>query len=666
MKSERQQDRELRREGMSSYTGENVFTINAVPLPGQDKGRMLRVAGYVRVSTDDPEQIVSVELQKSEIPQKVAENPNWVYVGQYVDEGRSGTNTEKRPAFNLLIEDCLAGHIDMVYTKSVSRFARNLRDCIDYVNQLKAHNPPIGIFFEAEHFNTLDASSVMLLFVLALVAEEESHMKSEAMLISLEARFKVGRFLLPKLLGYDSVKDENGRRHLEVNKDEAKTIRLIFYLFLNGETVENIADTLTELGRVSGSGRTKWTPCMVVGYMRNERYCGDVLARKTWTPDFHYHLSKKNNGRRNRHFHPGHHEAIVTRAQWNAAQRILNSLPYGHQGCYLPMSVIDHGALCGFISINLSWAGYDANDCFMICNAAMDQECAGLVDLENEYLPDEGHALKMVAKGNGIYKNTRDLTDEEREFEAKMKGEEKMKETPKSGYQIVRRDMFSKAFEPILRFTRHGLLFNNACLDKIPAGAKVELLLHPARRLLMIRPLLTETREVRNSFIWGKNYQRTPPFCKTLYQIMMWEDWCQYSVSPIVMKGLGGDNKTFLLFDLDNWYGKVVKNKKKADSVLAKPSREADESTKGIYIPPDATDGIEIKSSDDNGEEEAAIVFGELFTREPDYFSGLTLDDLLAAPKPLDGNHKVDETEVIELWMELEEEKRNADNQEPV
>ena len=184
----------------------------------------------------------------------------------------------------------------MIITKSVSRFARNLIDCIGCVRKLKdKHNPPIPVYFEQENLNTLDTTSNIILFVLAMVAEEESHMKSEAMLLSLEWRFSRGRFLTPALLGYDRIEVPDGfgghKKVLVINEDEANTVRYIFYSFLNGRPLVEIAETLTDLGRETGSKKvcgksnTTWTDASVYGVWRNELYCGDVLARKTWTPD---------------------------------------------------------------------------------------------------------------------------------------------------------------------------------------------------------------------------------------------------------------------------------------------------------------------------------------------------------------------------------------------
>lgn len=148
-----------------------------------------------------------------------------------------------------MMKDALSGRIDMIVTKSVSRFARNLIDCISWVRRLKEQDPPIPVLFEQENLNTLDSTSNIILFVLAMVAEEESHMKSEAMLLSLEWRFSRGRFMTPKLLGYDKVEVvENGihRKKLVINEEQAQTVRLMYYMLLNGSTTAEIAETLAD------------------------------------------------------------------------------------------------------------------------------------------------------------------------------------------------------------------------------------------------------------------------------------------------------------------------------------------------------------------------------------------------------------------------------------
>ena len=182
------------------------------------------MAVYARVSTDDPRQTSSYELQKNHYQDVVNKNPNWMLVEIYADEGISGTSLQHRDAFKKMIEDCEAGKIDLIITKSVSRFARNVVDCIRYVRELSSLRPPVGVFFETEHLNTLDPKSEMILSFMSTLAQEESHTKSEIMNSSIEMRFRRGIFLTPPLLGYDQ--DENG--DLVINPHEAKIVQLIF------------------------------------------------------------------------------------------------------------------------------------------------------------------------------------------------------------------------------------------------------------------------------------------------------------------------------------------------------------------------------------------------------------------------------------------------------
>jgi DNA invertase Pin-like site-specific DNA recombinase len=206
--------------------------------------RKLRVAAYCRVSTDDLDQTISIHLQKKEYKRKIRANPDWIFAGMYVDEGISGTNTAHRPGFLKLIEDCQAGKIDMVITKAVSRFARNLRDCIKYVEARKNLSPPVNVYFEQEKLDTGLQTSGVILIVLAMVAEEESHMKSEAMLLSLEWRFSRGRFLTPALFGYDKVEVPDGfggkKKVLVVNPQQAKVVEWIGYAFLPTELLSDV------------------------------------------------------------------------------------------------------------------------------------------------------------------------------------------------------------------------------------------------------------------------------------------------------------------------------------------------------------------------------------------------------------------------------------------
>ena len=321
--SDRQRARRARAEQFASLDGKDVHRISAVSESATGTGRKPRYAAYCRVSTDNEEQAGSIEMQKREYADKIRANPDWEYAGTYVDDGYSGTNVQHRQGFQMLMKDAMAGLLDGIVTKSVSRFARNLVDCLSWVDKLKNLDPPVRVLFDQEQIDTLSSTSGVILTVLAMVAQEESHMKSEAILLSIEWRFSRGRFLTPRLFGYDiaEVPDGYGKRKiLSINEPEARVVRWMYSSLVSGATVEDIALRLTELAiptggrRRDGTPNTTWSARKVGALLRSERYCGDVLARKTYTPDYKTHKSKKNNGKKNKYFQANHHDAIVSRA----------------------------------------------------------------------------------------------------------------------------------------------------------------------------------------------------------------------------------------------------------------------------------------------------------------------------------------------------------------
>src|SRR5574344_1933127 len=281
------------------YKGIDEDLLEVIPaLPKSDfyeDQREKRVGVYARVSTDDPNQTSSYELQKNHYHDLVNRHPGWKLVDIYADEGISGTSLQHRDSFVRMINDCNIGKIDLIVTKSVSRFARNVLDCIGYVRKLAAMQPPIGVFFETENIFTLNSNSEMSLSFISTLAQEESHNKSEIMNASVEMRFRRGIFLTPVLLGYDH--DEDG--NLVVNEEEAQTVRLIFFMYLYGYTCTEISQTLTELGCKTKKQNTQWSPGAILQILQNERHCGDVLARKTWPPNYLNHKSKRNDHDRN-------------------------------------------------------------------------------------------------------------------------------------------------------------------------------------------------------------------------------------------------------------------------------------------------------------------------------------------------------------------------------
>ena len=344
------------------YKGVSADELDVIPaLPQEDfyeDVKMKRVAVYARVSTDDPRQTSSYELQKNHYEDVVSRRPNWQLVEIYADEGISGTSLQHRDSFIRMIDDCKKGKIDLIVTKSVSRFARNVVDCIKIIRDLKAMNPPIGVFFETENIYTLNSNSEMSLSFISTLAQEESHNKSEIMNASIEMRFRRGIFLTPPLLGYDQ--DENG--DLVINEEEAKTVRLIFFMYLYGYSTQEISDTLMELKRPTKKGNYVWSPTTVLAVLQNERHCGDVLARKTWTPSYLDHKSKKNRQDRNQYRQRNHHEAIVSRDDFIAVQHKITNSKYGNKSILPELKVIDSGVLKGFVTIHPRWAGFKVDD----------------------------------------------------------------------------------------------------------------------------------------------------------------------------------------------------------------------------------------------------------------------------------------------------------------
>ena len=641
--------------------------------------KKLRVAAYCRVSTDDIEQALSIHMQQKVYREKIKSNPEWIYAGTYVDNGFSGTNTFHRPGFLKLIEDCRAGKIDMIITKAVSRFARNLLDCIGYIEELSNLDPPVRVFFEQEGLDTSAQTSGIILFVLAMVAEEESHMKSEAMLLSLEWRFSRGRFMTPALFGYDKVEIPDGfggkRKVLEINPQEANVVRWMYAMMLNGNTAENIAEVLTELQiptggrRKDGSPNTNWTPSGIVTLMRNERYCGDVLARKTYTPNFKDHKSKKNKGKKNKYFQADHHEAIVSRKVWNAVQRILNSRRYGHEGTYLPMRIIDSGILAGFISMNRSWAGFDAEDYYRASQIAMgllDEELDD--DLENEYLPDGGHRLVGLIDDHGISQIARDLTETEKQIKAEMEGADREQDQISEQteivklFQVVSGDLFSRVHEPVMRIGKNQILFNQSCVSKMQTEY-AELLFNPVERMIVIRPC---EKSNPNAITWDSKSKGASYLCKVIYESMGWDMEYAYRIpcQTIMIELQNGSTQPILIFDLDNFIGRAVN--KKEDMILARREQERierlEEEAKSYFFPPEEEDEpeelVEMAEQVQNEMELRKKIFGVPAFRHTSTFRSFdgkgTWEEWLAPARPLDTNHRFDAEEVDQMLHDIQ------------
>lgn len=251
-----------------------------------------RVAAYARVSTDQEEQQNSYEAQVEYYTRYIQSKPEWEFVEVYADEGITGTNTKRRKNFNRMIEDALAGKIDLIITKSVSRFARNTVDTLTTIRSLK--DKGIGVFFEKENIDTLDSKGELLITIMGSLAQEESRSISENVTWGWRKRLADGKVSVgySHFLGYEKGEDGN----MQIVESEAEIVRQIYGLFLDGQTPSSIASLLTESHIPTPAGKEVWQGSTVKSILTNEKYKGDALLQKTFTVDFLNKKQKINEG----------------------------------------------------------------------------------------------------------------------------------------------------------------------------------------------------------------------------------------------------------------------------------------------------------------------------------------------------------------------------------
>lgn len=466
------------------------------PIDYYDNEIPQRVAIYVRVSTDDVRQTTSYELQKKYYEDFVRRHPNWTLVKIYADEGISGTSLKHRDAFNEMIEHCRAGKIDLIVTKSVSRFARNVMITIGMARELAQMKSPVGIFFESEAIFSLNDDSQMALTFQATMAEEESHTRSRSMETSLRMRLDNGIPLTPKLLGYTHDSDGN----LIINQEEAKTVKLAFFMYLFGYTTKQIADTFIALERRSYLGNIKWTSNGIVQILRNERHCGDVLTRKTFTQDYRSHRKLKNRGDRPQSHYMNHHEGIVRRDDFIAVQRMLDNAKYGNKSLLPELRVIDSGILKGFVSINPRWAGFKEAEYYQASQSVYPD-------------PDEEAALVSSVQQIQLSAGDFDLR----------------------GFEVARSEFFDAQNRPYISFSDKVVKFSAACVRKFGTNTVIEMLINPVEKKFAIRPT---DKTNKNGVVFAKisggrstpKQISTAAFRSTIYSLMGWNTEYKYRI----------------------------------------------------------------------------------------------------------------------------------------
>ena len=306
----------------------------------------MKVAAYCRVSTDKEDQWNSLESQKTYFQQYIQRHPDWELSEIYADEGISGTSTKKRVQFNRMISDAKMGKFKLIITKEVSRFSRNILDTIQFTRELRALG--VGVLFMNDGINTLEPDAELRLSIMGSIAQEESRKTSSRVKWGQIRQMERGVVFGRSMLGYD-VKDGK----LTVNPEGAEIVRLIFHKYaVEGKGSSIIARELREAGIVTLTGNPKWNNTHITKILRNEKYVGDLVQKKTYTPDYLTHAKKTNHGAEEKVILRNHHEPIIDRDTWNAVQSEMKrrsrngALASGHGNRYLFSGKIRCGC-CG-------------------------------------------------------------------------------------------------------------------------------------------------------------------------------------------------------------------------------------------------------------------------------------------------------------------------------
>lgn len=284
--------------------------------------KVLKVAAYARVSTSEEDQQHSYQSQVTEYTERIKANPNWSFAGLYGDEGISGTSLKRRVQFNKMIQEARNGNIDLIITKSISRFGRNTIDVLKIVQEMRERK--VEIYFEKEQIYASDTKVDVLLTMLSSFSQEESRSISENVKWGIRKRMKRGEYAsnISNILGYSRSKDGT----VEIDEENANTVRIIFNLFLAGYSYRDIIDYLKERNIKTASGKEKWSVSTISMMLSNEKYCGDLLFQKTMIVNFLSHKSVKNNGELPKYLIKDHHEPIISRDKFNLVQLMMKNI----------------------------------------------------------------------------------------------------------------------------------------------------------------------------------------------------------------------------------------------------------------------------------------------------------------------------------------------------
>ena len=600
-----------------------------------DTGRMKRVVVYCRVSSDKLEQESSLVTQKNYYMGYVEKRPDMELKAIYLDEGISATGIQKRKGLIRLLRDAKEGKFDIIIVKNLSRLSRNLMDCMQIIYMLRRLPNPVGILFERENMFTLDKNIDFTLQILALVAQEESHKKSEAVTGAQRQRYEMGQFMKFDLLGYDRV----GVNEIAINPEEARTVQLIFMMYMAGCDPEMIADVLNMLGRRKHThrykdgrvkeGKVDWTKTSVVNVLGNEKRCGHVDAQKTVTENYLDHKAVKNSGQAPRYYAIDQHPAIIDPVEFALVQKMVASNRGGWSGGLQQLGIYTEGLLAGGVSAVPDWYGFGAEDYNRACLRAHGIEEATLEDIENrinkkdeqeqqqednsakevEDLP-EMMEIQPVDYDNYLeQKIEEDLAPEEEQNEesfrkwVEMLREKENKKNSDQGIDTLSNieygcaELFSLNEKVCITLDYRGATFNKFSFRRMNedvdgAIMNVELIYNPLEQMLFVR----EAKEQNPTTInWAKedsdgkySMKRccTKGLSASIFKNMGWNTDFKYR---IVGRAVEFEGETVLAFFLDRTIRNVpVKQYSPEDAELGKvDKKKAKRMFKDGFIPDD-------------------------------------------------------------------------------
>ena len=448
-----------------------------------------RVAIYARVSTNDPTQTSSFELQQKYYQDLVGRYPKWQLVKIYTDEGKSGVTIQHRTGFIEMMEDAFAGRIDLIIVKNISRLARNVVDFLSTIRKLSEKK--VGVLFESEAIYSLNSNSHLALSFQATIAEEESRIRSRSMESSLRMRLDHGLPLTPELLGF--LHDENGK--LVINPETYKIPKLMFYMYLYGYSTQQIAGILIRLTKRSYLGNIKWTASGVADTLKNERYCGDVRTRKRFklfAADVTSQKTFKNRGEKPQSYYKNEHDAIISRDDYLAVQRIMSNAKFGGTSLLPSLQVIPEGLLKGFVIVHPKWGSFKKDD----------------------YL----QASKSVDFSDTAQEEDRTMTARQGDFDLR-------------GYEVADFKLFDDRQVPAVTFQKSEVRFNLSCIRRMNCGNYVELLVHPIKKQIAVRPSAADNRcAIQWAGSNGQNQESRPVACRAYIDTIQlsrrsWDGW---------------------------------------------------------------------------------------------------------------------------------------------